>query len=53
MVVPLALTSSISSASRIITGLLDSNHSPLDLVRSAPADIVMPTAEVPGPQEQA
>jgi len=34
-----ALSSSITSASRIITGLLDSNHSPLDLVRSAPADL--------------
>lgn len=34
-----ALTTSIASASRIITGLLDSKHNPLDLVRSAPADV--------------
>lgn len=34
-----ALGSSIAAASRIITGLLDSHHNPLDLVRSAPADL--------------
>jgi hypothetical protein len=34
-----ALTSSIASASRIITQLLDSPNSSLDLVRSAPADL--------------
>lgn len=34
-----ALSTSIASASRIITGLLDSKHNPLDLVRSAPADV--------------
>jgi len=41
-----ALSSSITSASRIITGLLDSHHSPLDLTRSAPADLGVAAEEV-------
>lgn len=34
-----ALGSSITAASRIITGLLDSRHDPLALLRSSPADV--------------
>lgn len=34
-----ALGSSITAASRIITGLLDSHHDPLALLRSSPADV--------------
>ena len=39
----IALTSSISSASRIITELLGSKHHSLDLLRSVPAAVVAPT----------
>jgi len=38
----IALTSSISSASRIITELLGSKHHSLDLLRSVPAAVVPP-----------
>ncbi len=40
-----ALSTSITSASRIITGLLDSHHSALDLTRSAPADLGVSAAQ--------
>jgi hypothetical protein len=42
-----ALTSSISSASRIITELLGSKHHTLDLLRSVPAAVVAPSAPRP------
>jgi hypothetical protein len=48
-----ALTTSIASASRIITGLLDSKHNPLDLVRSAPADVSDSVATVVPSEERA
>jgi hypothetical protein len=41
-----ALTSSIEAASRIITGLLANHQHSLDLVRSAPAAIDTPPADV-------
>jgi hypothetical protein len=40
-----ALTSSIASASRIITELLGSKHHTLDLLRSAPAAVVAPAPQ--------
>jgi hypothetical protein len=43
-----ALTTSITSASRIITGLLGSQHHSLDLLRSMPATVAAP---VPAPAE--
>ena len=46
-----ALSTSISSASRIITGLLDNHHSPLDLTRSAPADLGVSSGQAEGAVE--
>ncbi len=43
-----ALTSSIASASRIITELLGSQHHSLDLLRSVPAAVVAPAPEPAG-----
>ena len=42
-----ALTASIQSASRIITELLGSSHSSLDLLRSVPAEPVAPERTTP------
>jgi hypothetical protein len=43
-----ALTASIASASRIITQLLGSQHHSLDLLRSVPATVGVPTSESMG-----
>ena len=43
----IALTSSIASASRIITELLGSKHHSLDLLRSVPAAVVPPAPHQP------
>jgi hypothetical protein len=44
-----ALAASIDSVSRIITGLMRSEHQPLDLLRSVPAVVGAPAREQVGP----